>query len=137
MASPEPELSPSAGLLSALNGVICSEGIFDIDLLLRSFPTYGPWFIQVAFGSREDYESVSTARLKERKAIPWLLVHSRGDTLVDLAQAQVMQESLITLRGGDSTKVETEWEFEDEHDDVLKNPQFVQAVASFVKRYTI
>ena len=135
------ELSPSAGLLAAVRGAITTEGIFDIELLLQDFPTYGVWFIDIAFGGRKNYRDVSVTHFRERKCLPWLLVHSRGDDLINLAQSRAMHDWIVESRQSNGEEsdvgVETEWErFNDEHDAVLQNPELVKRIALFVTKHT-
>ncbi|KZV84415.1 alpha/beta-hydrolase [Exidia glandulosa HHB12029] len=89
--SPSPQISPSQSLLRAVRGVVTTEGIFDIDLLLQSFPAYRAWFIETAFGPRDNYRSVSVTHFAARSTrIAWLLVHSTGDTLIDQVQSSAI-----------------------------------------------
>ncbi|KAG1756541.1 Alpha/Beta hydrolase protein [Suillus paluster] len=75
----EDPLCPSAKLLESTKAIITSEGIYDIDLLLSSFPAYRAWFIEAAFGRRSTYEEASVTKMIPRVAyryLQWLIVHS-------------------------------------------------------------
>ncbi|KAG1827060.1 Alpha/Beta hydrolase protein [Suillus subaureus] len=94
----EDPLRPSVELLESTKAIIMSEGIYDIDLLLSSFPTYRTWFIEPAFGRRSTYGEVSVTKMNPRVDHPhlhWLIVHSKGDTLVDEAQSEAMYQHLL------------------------------------------
>ncbi|KAK7014941.1 esterase lipase [Favolaschia claudopus] len=106
-----PSLTPPAALLRLTKGFALSEGIYDIDQLLNRFPSYRGWFIAAAFGDRVSYEDVSTTRmvLRQRDAavgegLRWLIIHSKGDTLVDQAQSDGMYEHLGALYGEEKDK---------------------------------
>ncbi|KAG1891243.1 alpha/beta-hydrolase [Suillus subluteus] len=125
-------LRPSAELLENTKAIIMSEGIYDIDLLLSSFPTYRAWFIEAAFGRRSTYEEASVTKMNPRVEYPhlqWLIVHSKGDTLVDEAQSEAMYQHLlrnvphITRNFG---------ELIEEHNDILKGVEFVKLVGQYI-----
>ncbi|KAG1877886.1 alpha/beta-hydrolase [Suillus subalutaceus] len=125
-------LRPSAELLESTKAIIMSEGIYDIDLLLSSFPTYRAWFIEAAFGRQSTYEEASVTKMNPRVEYPhlqWLIVHSKGDTLVDEAQSEAMYQHLlrsvphITRNFG---------ELIEEHNDILKGVEFVKLVGQYI-----
>ncbi|KAF7322900.1 Esterase lipase [Mycena chlorophos] len=129
-----PTLTPSPVLAGLVRGLVLSEGIYDIDLLLQRFPTYRDWFIAPAFGDHQSYASVSVSNLPLRSAVTelkWLVVHSTGDTLVDLPQSQVMVGHLRTLYG--DSRVQSSLDvIAVEHDDVPTDAGFIDLVAKFV-----
>jgi acetyl esterase/lipase len=125
-------LRPSAELLKSTTAIIMSEGIYDIDLLLSSFPAYRAWFIEASFGRRSTYRDVSVTKMIPRAEchqLRWLIVHSKGDTLVDEAQSEAMYQHLlrnvphITKNFG---------ELIEEHDDILKGVEFVKLVGQYI-----
>lgn len=136
--SSEPTLVPSPELLWAIKGVIFSEGIYNIDALLQSFPTYRDWFIVNAFGDLPNYNqsSVTSTPLREGAShIHWLIIHSRGDTLVDVSQSRGMYEHVQSLHenAGGSGRVLRSWDdLKDEHNAVLQSGKFHQIVGDFV-----
>ncbi|KAJ7109281.1 Alpha/Beta hydrolase protein [Mycena epipterygia] len=130
-----PTLTPPSAVLQAVRGVALSEGIYDIDLLLTRFPEYREWFIAAAFGDHASYADVSTTRLplREGSNLRWLVVHSTGDTLVDMPQSDAMYAYLRALYGAkaDTCVARNVDQLDMEHDDVLKSPQFIDIIRAF------
>ncbi|KAJ7109282.1 Alpha/Beta hydrolase protein [Mycena epipterygia] len=130
-----PTLTPPPAVLQAVRGVVLSEGIYDIDLLLTRFPAYRRWFIASAFGDHASYADVSTTRLplREGSNLRWLVVHSTGDTLVDIPQSDAMYTHLRTLYGAEAdARVARDVDRLDmEHSDVLQSPLFIDIVRAF------
>lgn len=137
-----PSLTPSGSLLRAVKGVIMSEGIYDVDLLLKSFPAYREWFIADAFEDLDSYVDVNTAAYKMReggKGIRWLVLHSKGDTLVDEVQSQTMVAHLKTFEStahesGDAGHVESYFDLTQEHNDALLEDRYHEVVSGFIAR---
>ncbi|KAI0302088.1 Alpha/Beta hydrolase protein, partial [Russula brevipes] len=137
--SSEPALVPSAALLRAVRGVVFSEGIYDIDTLLRSSPTYRNWFIRDTFGALPTYDRYSVTRMtlrEEMNHIRWLIVHSKGDTLVDSVQSQAMYDHLQALYEGaprDAYQVLRNWDdLEGEHNAILQSEKYIQILGDFI-----
>jgi len=137
--SPESALVPSAALLRAVRGVVLSEGIYDIDTLVKSFPIYRDWFIRETFGSLPSYDRYSTTRMALRegaKHIYWMILHSKGDTLINVLQSQAIYDHLQSLhegglQGGD--QIVKNWDdLEDEHNAVLQSEKYIQIVGDFI-----
>lgn len=128
-----PSLVPSLELLASTRGLIFSEGIYDIDLLLRSFPGYKEWFIANTFGDCGSYTDFNVAAYDLRTGgenIRWLILHSKDDSLVDQTQAETMYEYL--LRSG-CAGVEKDWEsIKGEHNDILVSDAYCKVVVLFV-----
>lgn len=100
LSSPFPELSPSKDVLQAVRGVVLSEGIYDIDVLLRTFPNYREWFITNTFGDLATYPDVNVASYPPRAGgehIRWFVLHSSGDVLVDQLQSKIMFAHLSSI----------------------------------------
>jgi hypothetical protein len=125
-------LRPSPELLKSTIAIIMSEGIYDIDLLLSSFPTYRAWFIEASFGRRSTYGEASVTNMHPRvecNHLHWFIVHSKGDTLVDEAQSEAMYQHLlrsvpyVTRNFG---------ELVEEHNDILKGVEFVKLVGQYI-----
>ena len=62
------------------------EGIYDLPKLARRWPTYPDWFLTAAFGPAARWPAASPARRAIKNKAPWLLVHARGDELIDVGQ---------------------------------------------------
>ncbi|QRW00150.1 alpha/beta hydrolase family protein [Ceratobasidium sp. AG-Ba] len=122
-------------LLANIKGLFLSEGIYDIDLLLKKFPSYSD-FIQGAFGKRESYKEVSPAHYQLRGDTPiyWLVVHSKGDQLVNEEQAESLWDHLWELYDRRAHQyVEADWErLNGNHDEILENQEYADMVAQFV-----
>ena len=137
--SAEPALVPSATLLRAVRGVVFSEGIYDIDTLLESFPDYRDWFIRETFGSLPIYDRYSITRMALRdgaKHIHWMILHSRGDRLVDILQSQAIYDHLKPLYDGGvqgGGQVAKNWDdLEDDHNEILQSGKYIQIVGDFI-----
>ncbi|KAI0636838.1 alpha/beta-hydrolase [Trametes polyzona] len=140
LASPYPDLTPSPRLLSITRAILLSEGIYDIDALLRSFPNYKAWFIAPAFGAHDAYPAVNVASYPLRTGaehIRWLIIHSKGDVLVDRLQSETMHAHLSALArdlppGPHAFVAKNFDEFEENHDELLKGTVYPRIIADFV-----
>jgi acetyl esterase/lipase len=76
-------------------GFVGLEGIYDIPDLAKRWPTYPDWFLKKAFGTDPSaWPKASPTRLKLVSKRPWLIVHSSGDELVDVGQAEGFADHL-------------------------------------------
>ncbi|KAI0328555.1 alpha/beta-hydrolase [Cubamyces sp. BRFM 1775] len=140
LASPFPHLTPSPRLIAITRGILLSEGIYDIDALLRSFPNYKQWFIAPAFGDHDAYPDVNVASYSLRPGadhIRWLIIHSKGDSLVDQLQSDTMFSHLSTLATqvppGPRPMVQQNFdEIREEHNELLKGTVYPRIIADFV-----
>ena len=101
-----PESKRDASILSQITGVVGIEGIYDVDLL-KSFPSdFYRGFVEQAYGTRSradsgperpaerlPYNDVNAAKYilppsGTAGSLDWAIIHSRGDDLVDLVQAE-------------------------------------------------
>ncbi|KAJ3551995.1 hypothetical protein NM688_g4390 [Phlebia brevispora] len=101
------------------------------------FPRYRDWFIAPTFGDLPSYEAFNTASYSLRESgehIRWMLIHSKGDTLVDVAQTETILARLQdVLAGGKGPgSVQAHWELTSEHNDILKEGDYPRIVANFV-----
>ncbi|EPQ58201.1 alpha/beta-hydrolase [Gloeophyllum trabeum ATCC 11539] len=136
-----PSLTPPPNVLKAVQGVVLSEGIYDLQELLKSFPGYRDWFIENAFGKRDDFSLFSTTSLDAREHamhIEWLVIHSKGDTLVDEVQSRLMYTHLRSLyrrrdRLADNYIKMSFDDLDEEHNDLLRGDKFVQIVTDFIR----
>ncbi|KAG8833522.1 Kynurenine formamidase [Serendipita sp. 399] len=127
----------SSAVLQSIIGLVIAEGIYDLTLLLKTFPDYRD-FIEGAFpssGSLDEY-SVSRYKYLSDKAIPWLVVQSPGDTLIDIPQAEVMYQHLLLeyeRSGWDARVIRRDFEsLEGDHDEVLGTLDFAKLVVSIL-----
>lgn len=117
-----------------------SEGIYDLDRLLVSFPTYKDWFIANAFGDEPSYAGSSPTNYPLRGDaghISWFIIHSHVDTLVDIPQSQGMYDHLRTLYHsiGCGEAVEKDWEtIRLEHNDMLKTDAYSGFVGGIISQ---
>lgn len=124
---------PSDELVGSTAAIILSEGIYDIDLLLSSFPVYRTWFIENTFGRRDSFEQVSALKATvdpRGRHIHWLIIHSKADTLVDGCQSQEMYNFLkeklcLVSRSFD--------ELNEEHDAILDCPKYMEIIRSNIQ----
>jgi len=125
-----PELpTVSSAVLAATKAVVLSEGIYDIPLLLRSFPDYLDWFIADAFPT-SPYPSVNTLQPRSGAThMRWLILHSEADTLVDQVQSEAMVQHLSKHFPSVQHDFHT---LTVEHDELLSTPEYIQLVSSFL-----
>lgn len=126
-----PSLSPSPELLQSVKAVIMSEGIYDLDMLITSFPNDREWFIQRAFGIAQSYTQFSVLKYPARPLTPisWLLIHSKGDTLVDQIQVDAMYDHLSQLFPHKVTRNVDD--FVDDHYAIPRSDHYVEVINQF------
>lgn len=78
-----------------VKGVIGVSGIYDIPLLLNTFPSYLD-FIRQAFGNI-DYYKASPVSQQTSSSAKVIIAHSQQDSLIDNQQAEVMTNHLKSL----------------------------------------
>jgi len=129
-----PSLSPSQELLHSVKVIIMSEGIYDLDILLNSFPKYREGFIQRAFGITDSYSqfSVLTYPIRPSSAISWLLLHSKGDTLMDQIQSDKMYDHLFQLYPQNVFRNVDD--LIEEHNDIPRGDRYVELISQFTAR---
>jgi len=129
--------TPSAALLAAVRGITIVAGIYDVDLLLKNFPSYSD-FIEGAFGARSSYAAVSNNRFGILEPnINWLIVNSPGDELIDVAQADSMWDALSNMYThiGKPENVEKDCiTVTKGHFELLDSDEFINLVVDFVRR---
>jgi acetyl esterase/lipase len=144
--TPHPPAPGHPGLLDAVQSVIFTEGIYDLDLLLASFPDYRKWFIAAAFGPGSLYPEACVIDYPARKHagkdqgghIRWLIINSEGDAYVDATQAKAMYKHLVELfliseqdKGQGEVTLDLTM-FTQGHDDILKTVEFIEVAGTFV-----
>jgi len=135
MSTEEMKLCPP--ILESTKAVILSEGIYDVDSLLRSFPKYRDWFVEPAFGPDSYHKSsILNSTLHHGVDFPWLLIHSEGDTLVDVYQTTEMHNHLRDSKANVTISL---FDVVGEHDAILETEKYVDVVKAFLlpKRSTL
>jgi acetyl esterase/lipase len=131
-----PSLSPSPELLHSVKAIIMSEGIYDLDILITSFPKYREGFIQRAFGIAESYSQFSVLTYPTRPSsanIFWLLLHSKRDTFVDQIQTDSMYDHLFQLCPQNVFRNVDD--LTEEHNDILRDDRpYVELISQFIAR---
>ncbi|KAI8618172.1 Alpha/Beta hydrolase protein [Chytriomyces sp. MP71] len=123
--------------LPRFKGYAGIEGIYDIPLLVRTYPAYKEWFIVAAFGHETDGGwSVGSATTHTPRIVgtqPYhLIVHSTGDELVDVGQAKAWYDALRDAKVEGVEYVVDK--MHSKHDDVLKDPVFFVTVSEWIQR---
>jgi len=86
-----------------------------------SSPPFGPDYYKF---------SIANSRLDCRAEFPWLLIHSPGDTLVDVLQTTDMH---IHLQSSQANVMISLNDVVDEHDAILESEKYVDVVKGFIK----
>ena len=135
-----PSLDTPARLLDAIKGVIMSEGIFDPDQLVACSPQYREWFVANAFGGISKFSDFSVFNYPSREHMDstrWLIVHSKGDTMIDIGQSQSMYEHISRLYLKQNLPIDKHVYLDidglqAEHDDIFKEDKYIEMVSSFI-----
>lgn len=101
---------------SVIQGVLGVSGIYDIPLLVNTFPSYMD-FIAQGFGEKADYKDDSPAyktsdQLGDK---PIILAQSHQDSLIDDAQSKVMYDHLKKFH----SNVTLDFDISGDHYDVM------------------
>jgi len=138
LSNTDSSICPSDELLNAIKVIVVSEGIFDIDALLVRFPGYREWFIESAFGACDSYAQFSTLnyslRATSSSSISWLVLHSKGDTLVDQGQSDAMFAHLLNISGPQVVAINTE-DLKEEHNAILVTDTYAHLVKDFISKH--
>ncbi|KAL7322199.1 hypothetical protein PS15p_211854 [Mucor circinelloides] len=115
-----------------VQGVIGVSGIYDIPLLVKTFPSYLD-FIEQAFGSDQStfYEASpisKTSGALDKK--PIIIAHSPEDTLIDNDQAHVMDQHLKKLNHQHTV---LDMALTGDHYDIMKTEKLLRLVKSLFK----
>jgi acetyl esterase/lipase len=147
-ASITPSLTPPDDLIAAVGSVTLSEGIYDLDALIESFPEYDDWFVRNAFGEED---RTGNDRLYARFAtttyplhpngshIRWNILHSQGDSLVDMKQSELINQHLRKLheeieQGQSDSHVLLDVEsLTQEHNEMLKTEAYSGVVGKHIR----
>jgi acetyl esterase/lipase len=135
------ELGLEKGTLhSAIRGVIGVEGIYNVDRLLKKWPSYRDFVVQ---GFGEDPETLIHGS-PEGQHVPggaafnlpyYAVIHSNQDELVDPDQAKDYHSYLQSIAGNAKDKVALEFGDWGTHDGMLQTAQFTETVAAFLRSW--
>lgn len=136
-----PEFAVPPHVRSALAGIACSDGIYDLPSLLDEYPDYAG-FVADAFGSdpeRLTRESPARWRLADRCGpVRVLVVHSREDELLTLRQPDKFVariEALLKDAGPEWGSIEVDYDsLRGKHDEVPVGHELPAAVAKWVNK---
>jgi len=125
-----PSLTPEPELVSAVQGIIVSGGVYDLDVLIADYPEYKDWMVGNGFGEKSDYSAYAITNYPPRDSrIKWLIIHSKGDTIVRSKQSQLFIEHL-----GKNVPVTVNLDgFEVEHNDITREDKYIKVVSDYVK----
>ncbi|KAH9951872.1 alpha/beta-hydrolase [Amylocystis lapponica] len=133
-AAAYPSLVPDPRLLASTRALVLSDGLYDFDLLLHTYPAYKTWFIAPAFGTRTSYAPFNTTTYAPREGaehLSWLVLHSTGDTLVDMPQSERIHARLCELYP--PRRVERNFdELTEEHNQMLQGELYPRLVGQFI-----
>ncbi|CAO3669479.1 unnamed protein product [Rhizopus stolonifer] len=90
-------LDDSFGCNSIIRGVLGVSGIYDIPLLLSTFPSY-LGFIQQAFGTCDYHQASPVCHHHIVSKVKVMIAHSQEDSLINNQQALVMTDHLKSLQ---------------------------------------
>eukprot|EP00002_Diphylleia_rotans_P011503 TRINITY_DN2272_c0_g11_i2.p1 TRINITY_DN2272_c0_g11~~TRINITY_DN2272_c0_g11_i2.p1 ORF type:complete len:287 (-),score=68.39 TRINITY_DN2272_c0_g11_i2:213-1073(-) len=122
----------SERLWREIRGFVGISGIYDLNLFVKDYPDTLYQFIVPAFGSSpEGWEDASPTSKTDYTNAPWLVIHSQGDELVNLAQPEAY---IYHLSDRVQAKFEYQQDFNDLHFDILKNPELVNRIVSFISQ---
>ncbi|KAF9405427.1 Kynurenine formamidase, partial [Podila epigama] len=128
---------PKDTLHRAIRGIIGVEGIYNVDRLLKVWPSYRDFVIQ---GFRSDPAALIQGSPDQQKVAPGLVlpyyavIHSNQDELVDAAQASDYFHYLQSVVGP-RERVELEFGDWGSHDDMLQTAQFTRTITKYILRW--
>eukprot|EP00002_Diphylleia_rotans_P033789 TRINITY_DN7219_c0_g1_i1.p1 TRINITY_DN7219_c0_g1~~TRINITY_DN7219_c0_g1_i1.p1 ORF type:complete len:266 (+),score=59.80 TRINITY_DN7219_c0_g1_i1:58-855(+) len=115
---------------AAIKGHIGLSGIYDIDEMVKEYPTYADMFVKIAFpGDAAYWKASSPVSHAVVGAKCWLILHSPIDELLSEKQPQIFLSHLQSLG------IEPRYfnGFQDKHFEILENPTMFQEVVSFIQ----
>ncbi|KAF9950141.1 Kynurenine formamidase [Mortierella alpina] len=132
---------PKNSLHKAIRGIIGVEGIYNVDKLLKTWPSYRDFVVQ-GFGEERaalvhgspDGQPVPFSTTFE---LPWYaVIHSNQDELVDPAQAKEYHMYLQSVAGiSKQGRVAIEFGDWGSHDDMLQTAQFTKTITHYIHEW--
>lgn len=118
-----------------IKGVIGIEGIYDINFMCDTWPTYAEWFVNDQFSTDISVWKLGSPISHNPKESnpdqvipPYLLFHSANDELLDVEQTNRYKRHLENIT---SVKLYLE-SLKGNHDGVLKEDAFYDIVSDFI-----
>ncbi|KAF8934430.1 Kynurenine formamidase [Dissophora ornata] len=134
----EVELGLKKGTLhTAVRGVVGVEGIYNVDRLLKTWPSYRDFVVQ---GFGEDPEALVRGS-PDGQQVPgdatfvlpqYAVIQSNDDELVDPDQASDYYLYLQSVAGASMHRVALEFGDWGKHDDMLQTAQFIETISKYV-----
>ncbi|KAJ3349877.1 Kynurenine formamidase [Kappamyces sp. JEL0680] len=124
----------SDDLVQQVRHLVGIEGIYDLETLTASFPTYPAWFLDHVFPVREDWPSVSLCRDPlQQTHVPHTIVWSRDDELIDERQGLEFKQTLERL----GVAVEYDTSIPGTHDLMVRHPAMLNLLERVVAQYRL
>ncbi|KAJ3062191.1 Kynurenine formamidase, partial [Rhizoclosmatium hyalinum] len=148
---------PASVWMPKLQGYIGVEGIYNIPLIAKTFPSYSEWFLTGSFGLQDDpnnneWITGSPSLVKQFNPplisspfrAPHLVIHSQEDELVDVAQSKEWYDHICSFRASLPSVEQEKWTLEYEvtklggkHDDILCSDPFYDYVISWIMKLNL
>ncbi|KAJ1979092.1 hypothetical protein H4R35_001648 [Dimargaris xerosporica] len=116
-----------------VQGIIGIAGLYHLPRLLQMFPSYRSYYIRALQDQPEQWEKYSPQLVTlspDHPRVPWLVLHSPQDELVDASQAQGMVEYLKAA----AFPVQSHFDLVGTHDGLLETMPLVRAIGSFIQK---
>ncbi|KAI8988710.1 Alpha/Beta hydrolase protein [Pilobolus umbonatus] len=122
-------LNDDYGCNSQIAGVVGVSGIYDIPLLLRTFPSYGD-FITQAFGTTQLLKASPVSQMPHHSiTAKVIIVHSAEDTLIDRSQAESMIQHLQSI----NIPSTVDFSVKGDHYDIMNSSQLLSIIHTLIK----
>ncbi len=108
-------------------------GIYDFDVLVKSFPSYPEWFLNTAFPNPNDWSFLSLSRqpLIRQSNLSHTIIWSQDDELIDELQGLDMKRALESA--GISISYITE--SMGTHDLMMRSPMLLDLLKDIIVKY--
>lgn len=135
-----PRLAPRATLLQAVQGILLASGIYDLDALLATFPSYDGFIARAFTPPYARWNTLGYPLHSMSTAIRWRIVHSYGDTLVPVDQSDRMCDHLKAVyaaRNWDEGFITQDYGTVTTDHDYVRGPIFAKLVSDWVSNKVI